>query len=197
MNILSRSLALWLPILVATSGIFVFAYWGIQQEYRLSLNDPQVQIAEDGANALAAGAPPASLTRNAPSVDIAASLAPWVAVYDASGVPLESTGVLGGAPPRLPAGVFDTSTWRGSAAFGIPLSTPAGETRFTWQPEAGVRQAVVLVAVGNGKFVAAGRSMREVENRVSVLTLGAALAWGGTELGTLVAIITLLALGWL
>ncbi len=192
----ARAFAVWLPIAVATSGIFLFAYWGVQQNYRLSLNDPQVQMAEDGATQLSQGGVPAELVqRGIVPVDVATSLAPWIAVYDADGTPLESSAVLNGAPPHLPAGVFDTKTWRPSAALGVPVVTPAGETFFTWQPEPGVRQAVVLAAVGNGEFVAAGRSMREVEFRVETLTEGFALAWGGTVLGTLIVIFCLVALG--
>ncbi len=197
-KVLAQAFVRWIPLAVASSGIFVFAYWAVQQEYRLSLNDPQVQMAEDGAAALNGGAAPASLvTRGVPPVDIAASLAPWIAVYDASGTPLESSAELDGAPPRLPAGVFDTKTWRPSAALGVPVATPAGETFFTWQPRDGVRQAVVLAAVGNGlpahagEFVAAGRNMREVEARVQTLTSGAALAWGITELATFLVVLVL------
>jgi hypothetical protein len=196
-KLLGRALALWLPIAVATSGLFLFAYWGIQQEYRMSLSDPQVQIAEDAAAALASGTTPAALVRGMSSVDIRASLAPWVAVYNASGTPLAGTATLDGAPAQLPLGVFNGSSWHTYAEMGVPLSVPIHEDRFSWQPRGDVRQAVVLVAVGNGEFVASGRNMRETESRVQTFTQGAALAWGATELGTLVVIFIILALGWL
>ena len=195
---LARAFAFWVPILAATSGLFLFAYWGLQQNYRVTFNDPQIQLAEDGAAALSAGAPPASLvTRGVAPVDLAASLAPWVAVYDASGTPLESSGALDGAPPRLPAGVFDESTWHLYAEQGISFPVPFHETRFSWQPRAGVRQAVVLVHTDNGYFVASGRNMREMEAQEKVLTEGAGMLWGATELGTLIVILILIALGWL
>ena len=189
----------WLPFTAAISGVFIFAYWAVQQEYRISLNDPQVEMAEDASSALAAGA---SVDNVVPpgKVDIASSLAPWLAVYDGSGTLLSSSGELDGAPPHLPTGVFNESTWHTYAEYGVPLTTPADETRFTWQPEPGVRQAVVLVHTsvnGVNRFVASGRNMREVENREGTLTEGAALAWAGTELGTLIVIVALLALGWL
>lgn len=41
-----------------------------------------------------------------------------------------------------------------------------GEERVTWQPEKGVRMATVVVRYDKG-FVLAGRSMREVEIRIS------------------------------
>ena len=94
--------------------------------------------------------------------------------------------------------MFDTSTWKPVyAAYGIPLPIPVKETRFSWQPQPDVREAVVLLQADNGYLVAAGRNMREVENRITLFTKGAALLWGATELGTLCIIALLLALGWL
>ena len=87
-------------------------------------------------------------------------------------------------------------TWKKSyAAFGIGTTgLPYNETRFSWQPRPGVRQAVVLVRAGNGQYVASGRSMREVEDRIRIFTIGTALLWGITELGTLIVIGVVLAL---
>ena len=195
---LSRVFVLWVPIVAATSGLFLFAYWGLQQNYRVTFNDPQIQLAEDGAAHLNAGGAPADLvSRGIAPTDLASSLAPWVVVYDASGTPLESSAVLDGAPPHLPQGVFNESSWRGYAEQGIAFPVPLHETRFTWQPRAGVRQAVVLVHADNGYFVASGRNMREVESQVQVLTEGAGTLWGATELGTFIILFILVSLGWL
>ncbi|MBU6388866.1 hypothetical protein KGQ72_03275 [Patescibacteria group bacterium] len=207
-GLISRAFALWMPFLVAITGFFLFAVWAVQQNYRQSLNDPQVQMAEDAAASLAANYLPAAVvprtnpqSAGAPSIEMSTSLAPWITVYDASGTPLESSATLDGAPPQLPQGVFDRGTWkRVYAEWGIALSVPANETRFSWQPRPGVRQAVVLVQFqaphGTG-YVAAGRNTREVENREATLIHGAALLFGATSLATLAAIVILLALGWL
>ena len=189
-KLFARALALWAPILAATSGLFLFAYWGIQQEYRMTANDPQVQMAEDGAALLSAGGVPAEVVPHAtgePAIDLAHSLAPWTAVFDSSGTPLESTARVGQEPLRLPLGVFDESAWTRESA--------PHETRFTWQPSAGIRQAVVLVHADNGQFVASGRSLRETESRIATLTRGAALLWGISELAAFVLIILALAVG--
>jgi hypothetical protein len=160
-------------------------YVSVQQDYREALNDPQIQIAEDAALKLSQGGTPAEVVPHeaAATVDIQKSLAPWVAVYDASGVPLESSGVYDGAPPKLPQGVFDVHTWSKA-----PMYTQNGmrESRFSWQPDEGIRQAVVLVHASNGMYVASGRNMRDVEQRIEhlgeiifaawVVTLGALLA---------------------
>lgn len=200
-NILARAFGVWVPIAVVITGVFAFGYWAVQQNYRQSLNDPQIQMAEDAAVYLANDYTPAALVpRGVSPVDIATSLAPWIAVYDASGTPLESGAVLDGSPPRLPTGVFDTSTWR-KFIIGHHLNTaPQNEDRFSWQPRADVRQAIVLVSFnaphGIG-FVAAGRNMREVEAREAALAGGATALWGMTMLASLVAIVVLIALGWL
>lgn len=177
-----RAFALWLPLAIAFTGVFVFAYWAVQQEYRQNANDPQVELAEDGAAHLNAGGVPAGLvTRGVPLVDTATSLAPWLAVYDQSGKPLESSAVLDGAPPKLPASAFNPSTWKKQyAKYGIGMDIPANETRFSWQPRDGVREAVVLVRADNGYFVAAGRNLHEVENRERTLTFGFFLSWLGS-----------------
>jgi energy-converting hydrogenase Eha subunit F len=195
----SRAFALWLPLVAVLTGLFVFTFWAVQQNYRQGMDDPQIQVAEDGAARLDAGGVPAELvTRGTEPTDIATSLAPWLVVYDASGTPLESSATLEGTPPHLPQGVFDTKSWKKtSAEWGIALTVPSEETRFTWQPRPGMRQAVVVVHATNGYFVAAGRNMRETEDRTKVLTEGAALIWGATALGTLLLLFILISFGWL
>ena len=192
-----RAFALWLPFAVALTGVFGFAYWAVQQNYRSNLNDPQVQIVEDAASELAAGAVPASLTRDKPIIDLRTSLAPWVTVYDSTGTPLESTAVLDGAPPRLPQGVFNTSTWRTNVTGYQFTATASKEIIFSWQPRQDVRSAVALIQLADGRFVASGRNMREAEAHIAMLTSGTALVWSTTILATFTAIVFLLLLGWL
>lgn len=188
----SRAFSLWLPPAIAITGIFAFNYLAVQQNYRQSANDPQIQIAEDAAQLITqSGAPASAISRGATPTNIATSLAAWVAVYDAGGMPLEASAVLDGSPPRLPTSLFDSSTWLPSKTYNFNGLT---ETRITWQPREGVRQAVVLVKMGNGQFVASGRSLREVENREDALTHVTALLWGATEITTLLAVGILLAI---
>ena len=182
-----RPWAWWFVAAVPTTLILLAAYAIVQQNYRESLNDPQIQMAEDAALALESGAVPAQIVpHGTPILNIAASLAPWVAVYDSQGQLLENSGELNGAPPQLPQGVFDSSQW---GFFGPNRNldgAPVAEDRFTWQPDPSDRQAIVLVQTPDKKyFVAAGRNMREVEQRIEhegeiifaawFLTLAAAL----------------------
>ena len=166
----------WLPLAITITGLCGLVSVTVQQNYRQSLNDPQIQMAEDASVALAHGATPAAVVPRGEKIDIAKSLAPFIAVYDKSGTALESSGILAGAPPTPPIGVFEAAR----ASEGKDTSQ-AGENRVTWEPFYGVRQAIVVVAVPQtGQFVVAGRNMREVEEREGRLTTMVALAWIAT-----------------
>ncbi len=139
-----------------------------QQVLRQSANDPQIQMAEDGANGLLAGAVPADFmppTRTA--LDITLSLSPFTMIFDGKGTLLESSANLHGQSIALPIGVFD-------------YAKTNGENKFTWQPETGARFAVVLKYYSAGDksgFVLVGRSLREVEIREDNLLLLVAFGW--------------------
>jgi hypothetical protein len=141
----------WLPLAIATAGLCGLGYLTVQQSLRMGANDPQIQMAEDAASALDGGA---SLDTIVPAtgVELAASLAPFIIVFDDSGNILASSATLYGSIPVYPSGVLDYTRIH-------------GEDRVTWQPENGVRMATVVVRYDKG-FVLAGRSLREVEIRV-------------------------------
>jgi len=149
----------------------LFLYAIPQQVLRQGANDPQLQLAGDLAGKLEDGATPAEAVP-ATKVDMARSLAPFVNLYDDQGHPLLSQGVLNGATPAPPKGVFDY------------LRSHA-EDRVTWQMWNGphrVRIAAVVLRVqrvgdsGPG-FVLAGRSLVQVEAREEQVRQMAALAW--------------------
>ena len=105
------ALAIWAPVAVATTVVCFFINIAVQQSFRTAADDPQIQFAEDRAAKLAALAAPASepnaiAVESMTPLDIAKSLAPWVAVYSDSGAPLASDGRLHGALPELPPGIF-------------------------------------------------------------------------------------------
>lgn len=133
-----------------------------QQVLRWSGNDPQIQLAEDAAQRLNSGEEPAHVVPDR-KVDMAASLAPFVIVYDDAGRPLTSSGNLDGMTPALPRGVFD-------------FVRSHNEEQVTWQPRPGVRIASVVVRTANG-FVLAGRNLREIEVRKDKVTQLAMLGW--------------------
>lgn len=174
MRTIPSNIAAWLPLGIAITGMCLFVYAAIQQNYRQSLNDPQVQLAEDAARVVAAGVPATSLIPDGGKIDMDASLSPWLALYDAQGAPLASSALLNNTVPQIPAGVLDTARAK-------------GENRISWQPEPGVREAIVVVKAGDKGFAVAGRNMREVEARESSLGFMALVAWLVTMLATLAA----------
>jgi hypothetical protein len=131
----------WIFVSLPTTALCLGMYSVGQQVLRQSINDVPVQMAEDTA----AGAPVPSN-----KVDIAASLSPFVIVYDKSGTPVGGNGYLNGQWPAPPPGVFeDVSFW----AHG-----------HSWEPEFSpeVRVDAAIVPYSGG-YVLAGRNMREME----------------------------------
>ena len=176
MKLFKDILRQWVPIAAVTTLFCGLVYVAVQQALRHSANDPQIQIAEDAAAALANGnraetVVPASI------VDMAQSLAPVLIVFDSTGAVLGSSGVLHGKVPIPPAGVFEFV--RGH-----------GEERVTWQPERGVRMASVVVRSGGAHpgFVLAARSLREVEMREAQTGQLAGIGWVGILVVSLVLV---------
>ncbi len=173
MKVVRNTLKFWLPLAAAVTLLSGLVYIAVQQDMRIGANDPQIQLAEDAALALAEQQPPDSVVLPG-KIDIAQSLAPYMIVFDAQGNPIASNAVLHGAVPTIPKGVFETTRAH-------------GEDRVTLMPEPGVRSAAVVVSVtgGQGGFVLAGRSLREVEKRIDQLTQMVGAVWLVTMLVTL------------
>ncbi|HTY39843.1 MAG TPA: hypothetical protein VMC43_02005 [Candidatus Paceibacterota bacterium] len=156
----------FLPVLVAVTLFAGLIYGVAQQIVRQSANDPQVQMAEDAAVALAGGMAPSVLLPNTPPVDIATSLSPYLIVFDGRGTPIAASGRLHGNIPVPPPGVLE-------------YALAHGEDRLTWQPERDVRIAAVVrpYAGAQAGFVLAGRSLRETESRTGALLKMVLLGW--------------------
>lgn len=168
-----RVARIWLPIAVATTVVTGLAYFAVQQNYRMGLNDPQIQLAQDGAASLDEGATPESIVGTG-VVDIDTSLAPFKIVFGQDGSVLAASARLNGAIPKPPSGVLSAAQTHG-------LNT------VTWQPRPGVRIASASAAAKDGRVVLAGRNMREVEKRIDTLTVVTALAWAVAMIGAVVA----------
>jgi hypothetical protein len=166
---LARRAALaFLPLAVLATGLAGTIYLVAQQGLRSGADSPQLQLAEDAAARLDAGAAPAGVTGPA-TVDVSQSLAPFIVVFDQVGTPLAASGQLDGARPKPPQGVLDAAT------DGLP-------NRVTWQPRAGVRIATVTVRWSGGT-VLAGRSLRETERLEDQALLLVAVGWAATLVG--------------
>lgn len=155
----------WFAYASAITLVCGIVYITVQQSYSMSANDPQFQIAEDAANALSKGADPKTLVGPAP-IEISQSLAAYLVIYDSSGNMIASGASLDGSPLKIPKGVVDYVTKNGKDAA-------------TWQPEPGVRQAMVGIrsSAGKGYIAFAGRSLRMVEEHIKILGEQVAFGW--------------------
>ncbi len=176
MQRLKSILRFWIPLAVVITLLVGLIYVTAQQVLRMTVNDPQVQIAEDTAIALSNGQSIDSVVP-ASKIDIAKSVALYIAVFDDSGKAIASSGTLRNQLPALPVGVFD-------------YVRRNGEDRITWQPEPGVRDAIVVTRYSgtSSGFVMAGRSMRDSEARTSQLTLLLGAGWVATCFAALVIV---------
>jgi len=145
--------------------ICLFVYASVQQTYRTAANDPQIEIASVIKQRLEKSKSIESIFPK-DTVDLENSLSLFVTVYNDNGQPMHSTGFINGAMPVLPAGVFD-------------FTKANGEDRITWQPQHGVRLAMVVRKVNLDKvnFVAVGRSLNEIEVRESNLLSMTFICW--------------------
>ena len=164
----------WLPIGIAVTLLSFLVYGVVQQTIRLSANIPQIQLAEDAAVNIVRGVSPQAVIPK-DNVDMAASLSPYMIVYDDQGNILASSVELDGKVPVLPSGVLAQAREQ--------------EVRVTWQPRSGVRSAAVVVRYVGDKpgFVLAGRSLREVEKLEDVILRDVFMGWAVTMVVTLVA----------
>lgn len=167
---LSHTLKFWLPVALVSTAVVTLVYAAVQQNYRLSANDPQIQMARDAAGAWDSGTDPDNLV-SGNMVDMEKSLAPYLVVYDDNHTVLSTSGTLGGHTPAPPAGVFE-------------YTKAHTEDRITWQPQGTVRQAAVIVKAKHG-FVLAARNLQEVEARENQLLLICAVTLGTILLVTL------------
>jgi hypothetical protein len=179
MKIGPRFLKSWLSLATAITLLVGLIYATVQQVYRTNANDPQIQMAEDAAALLRAGASPESVLPSN-SVDLSMSLSPFIIVYDAAGDPVASNATLNGSAPVIPFG-------------SLEYAKANGQNRVTWQPAPGVRIAsvVVPISVEDEGYVLAGRSLREVEDRVDQLTLKLGLGLLAGLVGTFVLVFIL------
>jgi hypothetical protein len=170
-----KTLYYLIPVAVGLTLVMASNYMNNQQILRLSANEPQGYMADAVMARLATGLLPEKAAEG-DTVAIESSSAPYVVIYDSYGHPVAGTGLLHGSLPQIPLGIFD-----------LARTQP---NRLTWQPEPGVRQAIV-VKPASGGFVMAGRSLQYVEHQENSLLLRAAIGWLITMAGLVFASILL------
>ena len=166
----------WLPLVIASTIILLTVYAAVQQDMRTGANDPQIQMAQDGAAVLEGGLVPTLLVGST-KIDMHASLAPFLIIYDDARKVVAASGYLNGEVPVLPSGVFDYAK--------------NATDRITWQPASTTRVATIVKHFDGAHpgFIAAGRNLREVESREHQLTLMVVAAWFGLLVLTFIVIL--------
>lgn len=150
----------WLAAAVITTLIFGSVYVSFQQLGRRSANDAPAAAA--AAQVQRIGSDPLG----APRLELGPDSGVFIIVYAEDNKPTSGTVTLHGSLPVLPAGVLRAARTSGSDAV-------------TWQPEPGLRMAVVARPVA-GKVVVAGQSLAPFEDRDRTVLLFLSLGWLGS-----------------
>jgi hypothetical protein len=159
---LKTTFKVWLPFAVVISAFSMLVYASVQQAYRQGANDPQIQMANDAADALNSGSSIESIMPQE-KVFFEKSLASFYLIFNSAEQPIAGSGILNNSLQTLPDGV-------------LAYAKEQGENRVTWQPQPGVRVAAVIVPYKDG-FVLAGRNLREVEVREAQVQMFAGVTW--------------------
>jgi len=149
-------------------------YITVQQDFRLSANDPQIQMAQDAAIAIDKGGDPKVVAGTGMPLELSQNLSPYLVVYDPAGNVVAGSATLNGKALKIPQGVIDYIRKNGRDAA-------------SWQPEPGVRQAMVGVSTAKKNYiVVVGRSLGPTEERIDRLGEQVAFGWVMSLIGLLV-----------
>lgn len=161
-----RRVISWLTAAIIITLIFGSTYAALQQLGRRSANAAPAAAAD--AKAQLIGSEPLT----APRLELTPDSGVFVIVYGADDQPVSGTATLHGSLPVLPAGVLQAARHSGSNAV-------------TWQPEPGLRMAVVARPAGS-KVVVAGQSLTPYEDTDRTVLIILAAGWLGS-IGVLAA----------
>lgn len=143
-------------------GIYIVG----QQIRRQAANQPQMEMVEVAKEKLANGG---EITSVVPpkTVDMATSLEPFMIIFNENGEVATASVRLDGKTPTIPKGVLD-------------YAKSNGINKVTWQPQAGVREATVVIPYPHG-WILAGRSLTAVETEEGKWERNTLLIWLVTE----------------
>lgn len=149
----------WMAAAVVVTLIFGSVYGAFQQVGRRSANDAPAAAAAALVQ-LPAGTEPG------PRVELTPESGLFVVVYGSDDKPESGTATLHGSLPVVPSGVLQTAR-------------DSGVDTVTWQPEPGLRMAIVARSSA-GRVVVAGQSLAPYEDRDRTTMIFLALGWLGS-----------------
>ena len=153
----------WLVGLVVVTLLIGSTYLSLQRLGRQADDDVPAGLALSQLNS-----PDPQVLKADTPIDLTQGPETFVNVYRGDGTPLTGSGTLSGSVPRLPQGVIESA-----------LQT--GQDRVTWQPQQGVRYAIVARATGD-TVVVAGQNLQPSESRNRTMELFLGLGWLGSVL---------------
>lgn len=167
-SLLRTWIALCIPLLFVSTLILLIVYVNDQQTIRLAGNEPQEWMAHDTAEKIASGISPVRAVVGAP-VLVMSEYAPYVIAYDKEGSTTAATGVFDGKVSNLPPTILE-------------YARDHGTHRLTWEPEPGIRHAIVIVPIQGGTlgYVLSGRSLFYAEQQETLLGQRTVFGWLGT-----------------
>ena len=162
-----QKIKFWFPYVLLTICVCFTFYVISQQMLRLGANDLPNQISVNIANKLSDNL---TIQQDLPSkIDLTNNQSPFVIVYDGTGKQIISTASINGTSVEIPQGVLNEAKVK-------------GQNRVTWQPQQGIREAIVVTYYTGGStgYVVAGKSLQETENLEDKVLSLAGLGFLGT-----------------
>lgn len=172
----------WMVLALGLTLAIGAAYLFVQQDLRLSADDPQVAMSRHAAAELLSGQSPSSVVSSG-AIDPRTDPSTFLIVTDERRGVLAASMMLGQSTPVPPRGA-------------LMYASEHAENRVTWQPARGVRIAAVIVPWRRAEdkrvagWVIAGRSLEVVEGRIRTITQLAGSAILATLLLTFLAAAT-------
>jgi len=162
MKLLKMAFILWLINMFLVTFTCCLIYIVAQQSLRLMANDIPTQTATDALIKLQDGQDLNNII-SSNKIDISKSISPFIMVYDNNKNLVEESGMMGNSKPTYPTSVLSSVDKK-------------GESRVTWQPQAGMRFASIAVKYKDGYIVAA-RSLKETEKVIDTIGKLVLIAW--------------------
>ncbi len=189
-NSIKLALNQFLPAAVVITLLSGFFFLGLNQNYRSSANDPQIQYIQGIVDYLTgAEAKPEDVT-GTQKISVENSLDPFIIIFDTERKSVAANAQLKDGTPIPPEKRFEIK--KDQNKFFSYFSNN-GQKRFTWVPQKGVKIAAVLDSYEkDGKlagYVLVGRNLKEIEKRTVNLGLLVTFGWLITMVSTFTTIL--------
>ncbi|TRZ85964.1 MAG: hypothetical protein D4R83_05520 [Streptomycetaceae bacterium] len=144
---------LWVMIMGVVTVCIGTTYLLVQQQGRMSMNDPLISLVQVERAQIGAKVSPGRLAAG-DGIDLSINEGAFVTFYGLDKSVIATSATLAGKALRLPAGALDN----------IRIH---GHSTVTWQPTSALRFATYTEYVPNFGYISAAQSLKQVEIRAS------------------------------